>query len=149
MALKSDYKDAMFDGARKYRIIQNPDGTSGISDETEYTQEGDKFGANDINATNTAINRLNHVTSVTLSASGWAGPAAPYSQTVNVAGVTADDEPILISMLADDADAATQKAYNKAFSIVSAGTGTTGDGTVTFKVYKKPATSIVVGLKGV
>ena len=142
MALKTDYKDAMFDGARKYRIIQNPDGTSGISDETEYTQEGDKFGANDINATNTAINRLNHVTSVTLSASGWAGPAAPYSQTVNV-------EPILISMLADDADAATQKAYNKAFSIVSAGTGTTGDGTVTFKVYKKPATSIVVGLKGV
>ena len=26
--LKTDYKDAMFDGARKYRISQNPDGTS-------------------------------------------------------------------------------------------------------------------------
>ena len=77
MALKTDYKDAMFDGDRKYRITANADGTSRISDETEYTQEGDFFGANDVNATNKAVNHLNHTTQVTLTAAGWTGSAAP------------------------------------------------------------------------
>ena len=36
--LKTDYKDAMYDGARKYKITSNADGTSGITDETVYTQ---------------------------------------------------------------------------------------------------------------
>lgn len=148
MALKTDYKDAMFDGARKYRITQNPDGTSGIADETVYTQQGDRFGANDINETNTAVNRLTHTISVTLTAAGWTGSAAPYSQTVNAEEITADDEPVLVSMLAEGADSAAQKSYNKAFAIVAAGTGTTGTGTVTFRVYKKPTTDITVGLKG-
>ena len=58
MKLKTNYKDALFDGARKYRITANADGTSGIADETVYTQEGDLFGANDINATNEAVNKL-------------------------------------------------------------------------------------------
>ena len=149
MALKTDYKDAMYDGARKYRITQNPDGTSGIADETDYTQEGDAFGANDINATNSAVNQLNHTTEVTLTAAGWTGSAAPYVQTVNVAGATEGQEAILVSALADGASADTQKAYAKAFGIISQGTGTLGNGTATFKVYKKPATDCKVGLKGV
>lgn len=149
MALKEDYKDAMFDGQRRYRLIQNEDGTYSLPDETTYTQEGDRFGANDINATNKAVNRMDHITTLTLTASGWTGSAAPYSQTVAVEGITAEDNPMMVSMLADGANEATQKAYNKAFGIVAAGTGTTADGSVTFKVYKKPATDIVVGLKGV
>ena len=56
---------------------------------------------------------------------------------------------MLVSALEDGADLATQKAYSKAFGILAAGTGTTADGSVTFKVYKKPATDIVAGLKGV
>ena len=32
--LKTDYKDAMYEGARKYKITANADGTSGIIDET-------------------------------------------------------------------------------------------------------------------
>lgn len=149
MALKEDYKDAMFDGQRRYRLIQNEDGTYSLPDETSYTQEGDKFGANDINATNKAVNRMNHVTTVTLTAAGWTGSSAPYSQTVAVEGMTADCNPLMISLLADGANEATQKAYNKAFGIVASGTGTTGNGTVTFKVYKKPEIDIIVGLKGV
>ena len=45
----------------------------------------------------------------------------------------------MVSQLADGATIEVQKAYSKAFGIVASGTGQTGDGTVTFKVYKKPA----------
>ena len=58
MALRTDYQDAMFDGKRKYRLIENDDSTVSLADATTYTQEGDKFGANDINETNTEVNRV-------------------------------------------------------------------------------------------
>ena len=147
--LKTDYKDAMYDGARKYRITANTDGTSVIADETVYTQEGDAFGAKDINATNMAVNQLNHTTPVTLAAADWIGSAPPYTQTVTVQGATEELEAILVSELEDGVSEAVQKAYIKTFGIISSGTATLGDGTATFKVYKKPVTDIVVGLKGV
>jgi hypothetical protein len=149
MGLKTDYKDAMYDGQRRYRLISNEDGTYSLPDATVYTQQGDKFGANDINATNKAINRIDHVTEVTLTAAGWTGSAVPYTQTVTVAGATADMEAMVVSALADGATGAVQEAYNKAFGIVVSGTASLGNGTATFKVYKKPATDIKIGLKGV
>ena len=54
-----------------------------------------------------------------------------------------------VSAMEDGADLAAQKAYSKAFGILASGTGITADGSVTFKVYKKPTTDITVGLKGV
>ena len=53
----------------------------------------------------------------------------------------------LLEAMADYAN--VQKAYSKAFGIVSSGTASVGNGTATFKVYKKPVVDIVVGLKGV
>lgn len=85
---------------------------------------------------------------VTLKAASWTGTAVPYTQTVSVSGVTSTSELTLVSALADGAAAATQKAYSKAFGIVATGTATVGNGSVTFKVYKKPTTDIVVGLRG-
>lgn len=149
MGLKTDYEDAMFDGQRRYRLIPNEDGTYSLPDETTYTQKGDRFGANDINATNKAINQTNHVTEVTLTAAGWTGSAAPYTQTVEVPGATEESEAMVVSALADGATEAVQKAYSKSFGIVNSGTAVLGNGTITFKAYKKPATDIVVGLKGV
>ena len=93
--------------------------------------------------------RQEHVTLITLTASGWAGSAAPYTQTITVSNAKENMEPILVSALADGASEAVQKAYSKAFGIVSSGTASVGDGTATFKVYKKPVTDIIVGLKGV
>lgn len=149
MSLKTDYKDDIYEGSRRWRMTPNEDGTYNISDATSYTQKGDKFGQNDINTTNAAVNRANHVTPVTLLAAEWTGDILPYIQTVSVEGLTVEDNPLLVSMLADGATAETQKAYNKALGIVASGTGTTAHGTATFKVYKLPVIDITVGLKGV
>lgn len=147
--LKTDYRDDEFDGNRKYKISDIGEGLSSIEDKTTYLQEGDMFGAEDINATNRAVNLLNHTTEVTLTVSGWTGSAAPYSQTVEVAGATEEMEAILVNALSPGANLDTQKAYTKAFGIISSGTAELGNGTATFKVYKKPDTDCTVGLKGV
>lgn len=106
-------------------------------------------GAASIDDVNTLADKVRKVLFATLTASGWTGSSAPYSQTATVEGITADMQPILVSNLQDGADLTTQKAYTKAFAIVAAGTAETGAGTVTFKAYKKPTTDITVGLKGV
>ena len=61
--LKTNYKDDVLDTSknekRKFMMIQNDDGTVSFNDATEYTQQGDAFGAADINATNAKINEQN------------------------------------------------------------------------------------------
>ena len=57
--LKTNYKDDMFSGDRKYREIRNSDGTVSFEDVTVYSQEGDVFASADINATNAEVNTLN------------------------------------------------------------------------------------------
>ena len=60
--LKTDYKDDILDTSvnmsRKYRQVTNADGTISLEDVTVYLQEGDIFGASDINQTNEAINNI-------------------------------------------------------------------------------------------
>ena len=91
--LKTDYKDAMFDGQRRYRLAKNEDDTYGILDATTYTQVGDRFGENDINETNQAVNALMETKTITLTAAGWQGKG-PYTQTVEASGVQDTDEPM-------------------------------------------------------
>lgn len=61
--LKTNYVDDKLDVTknqiRKYRQIQNDDGTVSFVDVTEYTQVGTSFGAKDINDTNAAVNDVN------------------------------------------------------------------------------------------
>lgn len=60
MALKENYKDDILDTSqnvkRKYQMENNGDGTVSFTDVTEYTQQGDSFGASDLNAMAHAIN---------------------------------------------------------------------------------------------
>lgn len=56
--LKENYKNDVYVGNRRYTMITNDDGTISLVDVTTYTEEGDDFGASDINATNKAINDL-------------------------------------------------------------------------------------------
>lgn len=61
--LRVDYKDDILDLSvntkRKYNIIENEDGTKSLEDVSVYTQNGDSFGAADINKTNQAVLYLN------------------------------------------------------------------------------------------
>lgn len=58
MALKTNYKDALWDGDRLYQVTDAGSGKNAIKDVTVYTQIGDSFGAKDINDTNTEVNKL-------------------------------------------------------------------------------------------
>ena len=87
--------------------------------------------------------------SLTLTASGWAGSAAPYTQTVSVTGLSSEKRYSLVSAFsADLSSSVSSKAYAKAYSMVSSGYATVADGLVTFTVYKKPAVDLPVKLIG-
>lgn len=59
MSLKTDYKDYIPpESGKKYNITTDSLGFSTIKDVTEYSQVGDTFGANDINATNSEVNNI-------------------------------------------------------------------------------------------
>lgn len=148
MILKTDYKDAMCDGARKYRLTTNPDGTTGITDLTTYTQEGDRYGANDINATNEAVNKLLEPRTLTLTAAGWSN-TYPYSQTVNIPGIRSDDNIRVIGVyMPANATLDQVKAWNKAVGFLMCNPDGVAAGKVTFKAYKKPTVDFQILTEG-
>lgn len=58
--LRTNYVDDILDTStnerRKYRMITNDDGTVSFVDVTDYSQIGDSFGSNDLNAITNAVN---------------------------------------------------------------------------------------------
>lgn len=57
--LREDYKDAVWDGLKKYAEVRNPDGTVSFRDVTVYTVfEEAFFGAIDTNRINAAVNAI-------------------------------------------------------------------------------------------
>lgn len=57
-SLRTNYKDDVFTGSRKYEMTQNGDGTVSFTDQTTYSQVGDTYGAAQINEANAIINNL-------------------------------------------------------------------------------------------
>ncbi len=94
MPLKTNYRDAVFSGERKYQELFNNDGTKSFTDRTDYTVQGDRFGANDINATNAAINALKEMSMHEAKASDWSA-GAPYKQRIDIARIKEGDSPII------------------------------------------------------
>ena len=98
-----------------------------------------------------ALEAMNRVLAAKFTVGGWVEDGNGFSQTVAVEGMKEAYSPILVKVpLGGDTTADDVKAYDKAFAILASPIdATTADGSVTFKVTKKPATDITVGLKGV
>ena len=95
---------------------------------------------------NASIDKNNNIRLVTLPASGWTGDTAPYSQTISVDTITAEDS---LMMVKHTTGAENLTLYIKQFPFIDMD-GATGDGTATFNCSKKkPTIDLVVGLKGV
>lgn len=58
--LRTDYKDDLLDTSvntqRKYNVVNNDDGTVSFEDATVYAQNGDTFGASEVNQIHAAVN---------------------------------------------------------------------------------------------
>lgn len=138
--LKTDYKDDVFTGNRKYNVIENSDGTKSLEDVTVYTQEGDTFSASDINSTNVEINGLSRVLEVELT------NTTDSFFIVSVEGIKATDSPEIyvktIHLSSVEEKQAVQEEFNK---IVEA---TTGDNSITFILSEPLGQSITVYVKG-
>lgn len=172
MSLKENYKNDIYTGLRKYKQIQNSDGTISLQDVTPYIQEGDIFSADDINATNREINSIDRnntafrqdiqkeVTRVSgtastltggrtieLPANGWSS-TTPYTQTCSYPELTENGQPIYGLLLRPPYSNINAEAQKLAWSYIDR--AASGNGKVTFYCYsKKPTTSISVIAKGV
>ena len=151
ITLKTDYKDAVLDimqnTLRKFSQTDNDDGTISLTDETVYSQNGDAFAAIDINNTNKAKKEIREVRTASVPSSGWSS-SAPYTQTIEVEGITEDDEPTISLYLAGSPSSENVKAMNKAYGMLDR--AVTAEGTITLYCYnKKPATTYTIAIKGV
>ena len=59
---RTDYKDDKLlvatNDKRKYRVIENADGTVSFEDVTVYEHQGDHFGAEEVNAIHAGLNKM-------------------------------------------------------------------------------------------
>lgn len=172
MNLKTDYKNDIFSGKRKYHMTNNDDGTISLDDVTTYVQEGDILSADDVNATNKAVNELRtgsdsfqeEITEkvkavsetadaltgealLTFKSSGWSD-TAPYTQKVTFAGIKEKDIPVYGLRLTGTLSNVTVEAQKLAWGYVDR--IASGNGDVTAYCYsKKQMTDITVSAKGV
>lgn len=58
MILKTSYTDRVVSGTRKFEYVNNGDGTYCIEDKSVYSNEGDYYGAADLNKQNYVCNKL-------------------------------------------------------------------------------------------
>lgn len=150
MALKTDYKDDIFSGNRKYQLTNNDDETISLTDVTDYSQEGTVFGAEDINATNTQVNslgasitKLQNIIKFTISTSDWTSSDGVYVATKSCS-VTADDVPYVQFDLTGQS-VANMQAINEAWTPLNI---ETISGAIKFTFSDKPTVDIPIIVKG-
>ena len=145
--LKTDYKDDVFTGQRRYRELNNGDGTKTFTDNTVYSQIGDKFGAKDVNAITKTLNALQEVRYVLLDVNKWSN-TVPFTQEIDVVGILSTDSPVVGLHLSGNETSEAVRALNKQFTKVDF--VETLNGKIRVKCFnKKPTVSFWIGLKGV
>jgi len=76
----------------------------------------------------------------------WTGSSAPYTQVINVAGVTANHNPTISPVYSLNNNTAILE--REAWNLI--GKAVTGNGTITFTCFEeKPVTAIPIQIKGV
>lgn len=156
--LKTNYKNDVFTGPRKYEKADNPDGSISLNDVTTYEVTGDIYAAADINNTNQAVNefygefnttvaKLTDVLSLTLPMANW-NSTAPFIQTIVMPTIKSTDIPIpgiaYPSPLTESLKAQIDKSANMITSIETLN----GSIKVTCQ-FKKPVADMTISLKGV
>lgn len=164
MSLKTNYKNDAFEGKRKYLIQDNGNGTWSIEDITQYAVTGDIFNADDINATNKAVNThetklseteqsiasldesLTKVQNVTLLTAGWSA-SAPYKQTVAISGMKQTDAPTPGLIYPANMTVEQKQLIDKCSDMITDMETFEGCLEVTCK-FSRPTVDLIIGLKG-
>ena len=151
MALPTNYVDAVWDGNRKYQMIQNQDSTVSFTDETDYSVEGTFFGANDINRTNSQVNGLSVAKTIAIGASVWSSTPSTVDGNsyyiATITGLTIFVENPEIS-IAPTGTVPTTTEENR-FSALAYAVANVSAGSITYYAYTKPTSTIRVLAKGV
>ncbi|MEW4414413.1 hypothetical protein [Clostridium sp. AN503] len=125
--------------------LKKPEGTDVVNVD-DFNDNADILDR-ELKKVNDRVDVVKGIKAIALPASGWSG-TAPYTQTVSVAGVTAEDAPVIGILIAEGTTAANVKLQNKAWACVDR--AVTGAGTITFYCYnKKPGNDFTVNVKGV
>lgn len=125
--------------------LKKPEGTDVVNVD-DFNDNADILDR-ELKKVNDRVDVVKGTKAIALPASGWSG-TAPYTQTVSVAGVTAEDAPVIGILIAEGTTAANVKLQNKAWACVDR--AVTGAGTITFYCYnKKPGNDFTVNVKGV
>lgn len=125
--LPTNYKDAVWNGNRKYRQITNSDGTVSFEDVTVYSQKDDSFfGAADANQMNAAMNELaENMESVEDNATKATNAAATATEKATAAANSASAAASSKSAAANSATAATNSANTAVQKATEAGNAQT------------------------
>ena len=112
------------------------------TDASIVVYSGSITGATD---TKVALDKLVETRTATITTT-WTGASAPYTQVITVAGITANDRPVVSPVY--DASLATAILQKEAWNMVSK--IHTNAGTITATCFEeKPTTAIPIQLKGV
>lgn len=156
--LKTDYKNDIFTGPRKYQQVNNVDGSISLNDVTVYEETGDIYAAADINATNQAVNefygefnatvtKLTNVLEATLPAANW-NSTAPFIQTIVMPTIKATDIPVPGIVYPTTLNESLKAQIDKSANMITDIETLNGSIKVTCQ-FKKPVADMTISFKGV
>lgn len=104
-----------------------------------------KLAANSVSADKILNGAVSQSFTAAVPADGWTGDAAPYTNTVTAAGITADDTPIWDILCSEDME--TVEKELEAYALVYR--MTTANNSVTFYAIEKPEVPLNIQIKAV
>lgn len=99
---QDDIIDTTINDKRRYRLEENTDGTTSLEDATTYEQVGSYFGAEQINATNGAVNELIDKTS-NIDNTADSQKNVLYAERAGVAGLADNATNAVVAQMAESA----------------------------------------------